>query len=176
MARQLRKRRTYVIDRGFQYQMIGTFLLSTVVALALFSAGTVLYYWASSMVGDNLFREYIDIRKQVFVTTEDAEGVAVTKTESRTIHDVKRWEIVVPPLLINNLFIMVMIAVIGVFYSHRIIGPIHRINRDLQRAIDGEQDVRIVVRRHDKFADLASRINQLLSLFYSLRKKSEVSE
>lgn len=176
MARQLRKRRTYVVDRGFQYGMVGTFLLATVVALAMFSAGTVLYYWASSMVGDNLFKEFIDIRKHVYVIEEDAEGNEVRKTETRTVEGVKRWEIIVPPILINNLFIMIVISVIGIFYSHRIIGPVYRINRDLQRALDGEEQVKIVVRDYDKFSDLAARINRLLSQFYELKRHADASD
>ena len=62
----LQKRRTYIVDRAFQYRLIGMFLISIIMALILFSAGTVLYYWASSMAGDNLFKEFIDINKQVF--------------------------------------------------------------------------------------------------------------
>lgn len=163
------KRKSYVIDRTFQYRLIGTFLISIVGALVLFSSGTVLYYWASSMVGDNLFREFIDINKQVFVTQPDEDGELIRVPETKTIYGVKRWEIIVPPLLINNFLIMIVISVIGLFYSHRIVGPVYRINRDLQRVLDGEQDVRVSLREKDQFHGLALRVNTLLETYYSMK-------
>jgi len=167
------KRKSYVIDRSFQYRLIGTFLLSIVIALILFTAGTVLYYWASSMVGDNLFREFIDINKQVYVSKPDESGELIRVPETKTIRGVKRWEIIVPPILINNLLIMIVISVIGLFYSHRIVGPVYRINRDLQRVLDGEDDVKIHVREKDQFQGLAGRVNKLITSFYELKSRAE---
>ncbi len=141
------------------------------LALLLFTAGTVLYYWASSMVGDNLFREFIDINKQVFVTRTNEAGESVRVPETRTIHGVKRWEIIVPPILINNLLILIVITVIGLFYSHRIVGPVYRINRDLQRVLDGEEGVTIRLREKDRFRDLADRVNILISRLYELKSR-----
>jgi methyl-accepting chemotaxis protein len=165
------KRKSYIIDRTFQYRLIGTFLVSIVFALVLFSGGTVLYYWASTMIGDNLFREFIDINKQVYTTVTNEEGELVRVPETRTVYGVKRWEIVVPPILINNLLIIVVVAVIGLFYSHRIVGPVYRINRDLQRVLDGEADVRVTLRGHDQFHALARRVNALLESFYDMKSK-----
>ena len=89
--------------------------------------------------------------------------------------EANRWEIIVPPILVNNFLIMIAVAVIGVFYSHRIIGPVYRINRDLQRVLDGEEDVRIKLRDKDQFKGLAGRVNTLLDAFYSMKSKSDVN-
>ena len=167
------KQKTYVIDRSFQYRLIGTFLLSTIIALILFTASIALYYWASSMVGDNLFRELIDINKQVYETRTDDSGQLIRVPETRTIYGVKRWEIIVPPILINNFLIMIVISVIGLFYSHRIVGPVYRINRDLQRVLDGEEDVRVKIRDNDQFQGLAVRVNSLLDRFYELKTHTD---
>ena len=166
----------YVVDRGFQYRLVATFLLSTVLALLLFSAGTVFYYWAASMAGDNLFREFIDIRKQVYVTEEDETGQPIRIPQTKTIYGVKRWEIIVPPILINNLFILIVIAVIGVFYSHRIVGPVHRINRDIQRVLDGEINVHVSLRRKDQFQGLAGRVNELIRALDEAKAELETPE
>ena len=166
------KRKSYVIDQSFQYRLIGTFLLSTLFALTLFTAGTVLFYWASSMVGDNLFREFIDINKQVYVTIEDENGESVRVPETETIRGVKRWEIIVPPILINNLLVLIVTGIIGLFYSHRIVGPVYRINRDLQRVLDGEAGVSVNLRGKDQFHGLAVRVNSLLESFYSLKART----
>ena len=167
------KRKSYVIDRSFQYRLIATFLISTLVALALFTAGTALYYWASSMVGDNIFREFIDINKQVFVSVVGEDGETVRVPETKTIYGVKRWEIVLPPILINNVLILIVIGIIGLFYSHRVVGPVYRINRDLQRVLDGESEVLVKIRDKDQFKDLAGRVNALLKSFYELKKQND---
>lgn len=168
----MNKRKSYVIDRSFQYRLIATFLLAIVIALILFSSGVVLYFWASSMVGDNLFREFIDINKQVYVNRTTESGEIVRVPETRTIYGVKRWEIIVPPILINNFLIMIVVSVIGLFYSHRIVGPVYRINRDLQRVLDGESEVRVHIRGKDHFQGLAGRVNALLDRFYVLKAQS----
>lgn len=166
-------RKNYVIDRTFQYRLVGTFLLSVIVALACFSTGAVLYYWISTMAGDNLFKEFFEISKQVYVTQEDESGNVERVSKTKTIYGVKRWEIIVPPILLNNLFILVVLSVIGIFYSHKIAGPIYRINREIQRFLDGETDVQIAIRKHDKLGDLVSRVNRVLSEFQSLKADFE---
>ena len=176
MAKEQQKRKTYVVNRTFQYRMIGTFLLSIIGALVVFTAGMVLYYWASSMAGDNLFREFIDINKQVYEVREDEQGNTIKVPTTRTMYGVKRWELIVPPILINNLFMLIGVSVIGVFYSHRIAGPVYRINRELQRVLDGEKGVKIALRHKDKMQELAVRINQLLEELDSLRDADEPSD
>jgi methyl-accepting chemotaxis protein len=168
MGRQ--KRRTYLVDRAFQYRFIGMFLLSIMISLLLFTGGTVFYYWASSMAGDNLFHEFIDINKQVYEVREDASGNKIRVSTTKTVHGVKRWELVVPPILINNLFMLIVVSVLGILYSHRIAGPVYRINRELGRALDGEAGVRITLRKRDKLRDVATRVNTLLTEFDAVRE------
>ena len=176
MTKGLRKRKIYIVDRGFQYRFIGTFLLSIIIALLLFSGAMMLYYWASTMAGDNLFKEFIDINKQVYKMEENEEGELVQVPTTKTIHGVKRWELIIPPILINNLFILIVVSVIGVVYSHRIAGPAYRINRELRRVLDGEKHVRISLRKHDKLQDLAVRVNELITEFDRMREGLDLPE
>jgi len=74
----------------------------------------------------------------------------------------KRHDIVLPPLLINNLLIMFLIIVVGIFYSHRIAGPMYRIEMDIKRVLDGEKGVTIRLRKKDKLKSLADLVNQLI--------------
>lgn len=171
----MRKRKTYVVDRAFQYRFIGTFLLSIVISLVLFSGGIVLYYWASSMAGDNLFREFIDINKQVYEIQEDEQGNRIRVPTTETVYGIKRWELIVPPILINNLFMLIVISVIGIIYSHRIAGPVYRMSRQLRRVLDGERGVHITLRKRDALHDLAARINSLIAEFDELREKNRSS-
>lgn len=173
MVKDAQKRKTFVVNRTFQYRMIGAFLLSIIAALIVFTGGMVLYYWASSMAGDNLFREFIDINKQVYDFREDEQGNSVKVPTTKTIYGVKRWELIVPPILINNLFMLIGVSIIGVFYSHRIAGPVFRINRELQRVLDGEKNIRINLRQKDKLQELTARINQLLEEFDAMREAAD---
>jgi methyl-accepting chemotaxis protein len=70
--------------------------------------------------------------------------------------------VILPPLLLNDLAIMVVIIVIGIFTSHRIAGPVYRISMDIDRALSGERGVRVGIRRNDALGDLAEKVNQLL--------------
>jgi methyl-accepting chemotaxis protein len=159
------KRSRYVVDRDFQFKLVGAFLLLIVVAFVIFSAGAGLYYWLRYVAGENVFKEFITVQRQITVT--DAQGRTRTATED--LPPVNRIEIVLPPLLINNLVVLVVVAVIGLFYSHRIAGAAHRIDADVQRALDGERDVEIRLRRTDELQSLAKRINRLIEELDRLR-------
>lgn len=163
--KQESKRKTFVINKKMQYGLIFTFIISVLVALVVFSAGFVLYYWISSFSGDNLFKEFIVIHKRVEkvreVENEEGEIVKETYYEPKVLPPVKRINIILPPLLINNLVIMVAIAVIGIFFSHRIAGPVYRMMKDIQRVINGEPGVRVHLRKKDSLHELAERLNAL---------------
>ena len=167
------KRTNYLIDKKFQYGLISTFLISVIIALVIFTIGFSLYFWFSTMAGDNLFKEFLTIEKQVTEEREVIENGEVrteTYTTTKTIPGVKRWEIVIPPLLFNNLVILIIVVIVGIFYSHRIAGPAFRMMVDIQRALDGETGARVHLRKKDKLADLADKVNLLLDHLEEVRK------
>ena len=167
------KRKNKIIDRRFQYGLIATFLISILVSLVMFTLVISSYYWFSSMAGDNVFKEFITIERQVTEqreVMEDGDLKKETYTTTKTIPGVKRWEIVVPPILINNLVIMIVIIIIGIYYSHRIAGPVYRMIVDIQRVLDGETSVRVKLRRKDKLKELSDRVNLLIEKIEKLKQ------
>jgi len=159
------KRKKYLVNRPFQFRFVGTLVLMVVIALLIFSVLTTVYYWVKSMAGDNVFKEYITIRKQVTETCQvekDGEIVEEEYMVSRVFPGIKRWELVIPPILLNNLIIIIIVIVIGIFYSHRIAGPVYRIQNDIERVLEGEKDIRIVLRRKDSPKEIADSINLLI--------------
>jgi nitrogen fixation/metabolism regulation signal transduction histidine kinase len=70
--------------------------------------------------------------------------------------------VILPPLLLNDLAIMVVVIVVGVYTSHRVAGPVYRIAADIDRVLSGERRVRVSLRRNDALADLAEKVNQLI--------------
>lgn len=174
MGKEFIKRSNYVIDKNFQFKFIATFLAIIVAALVLFSAMFTVYYWVRYMAGDNIFKEFVVIHKEVYDRDDngeiklDAKNNRVTKSEELAPQN--RVELVLPPLLLNNLIIMVLITIIGLFYSHKIAGPIYRIETDIARVLGGEQGVRIRLRKGDKLMSLADNVNKLIDRLEAAEK------
>jgi hypothetical protein len=158
MANTKIKRKTYVINKGFQFRFIATFLVLVVISLLIFSAGFAVYYWVRYLMGDNIFDEFILVFKRVEIVDQKGELTDVEQEIGAT----NRFEIVVLPLLLNNILIMVVISIIGIFYSHKIAGPVYRIGKEIEKAIGGEAGIRLKLRKGDKLHELANEINLLL--------------
>ncbi len=190
------KRKTYVVDKSFQYKLISKFLFSILLALVFFSGCIVLYYLFSATFGDNVFKENIIVEKQVklFVDSEgnpryaldgkigddwkpvyrpDEEGNLTQEqgTTSVQLDPVKRWEIVLPVILWNNLVIMIVLSVMGIFYSHKMAGPVYRMNADIRMVLGGELGKRIKLRKKDEFQSLADNINLLFDSYQKAKGK-----
>lgn len=169
------KRKQLVVDKGFQFRFVSTFLFSILGALILFSALVGGYYWLSSMAGENLFKEFITIDRQVIekqTVVEDGVEKTVEVPTTKTIVGLKRWELVLPAILVNNLVIMIIVSVIGIYYSHRIAGPVYRINEDIKRALQGESEVRVKLRTKDGLQELANMVNLLIEQLEDQRRRS----
>ena len=86
-----------------------------------------------------------------------------------TIHPEELLE-VLAALLVNDLAIMVLMIVVGIFMTHRVAGPVYRIETEIDRVLGGEKGVRVRLRRHDSFPDLAEKVNQLIERIDGSRK------
>jgi methyl-accepting chemotaxis protein len=165
MQRQESRRRIRVINSPFQYRTVAIYLTVVLAGFVVFAAGMSLYYWLSYARGDNLFREIITLHKQVTeVRIVDKDGVPtpVRYTVTRDVPGVSRLDLILPPLLINDLVIMVFVVVVGIVTSLRVAGPVFRVQNDIDRALSGESGVRVRVRRTDSFPELADKVNQLI--------------
>ena len=78
--------------------------------------------------------------------------------------------VILPPLLLNDLVIMILFIVLGILGTHRIAGPVYRIEVDIERVLGGEKGVRVRTRKRDAFPDLAERVNDLIERIDSSRK------
>jgi methyl-accepting chemotaxis protein len=77
---------------------------------------------------------------------------------------------ILPPLLLNDLAIMVLVIVVGIFTTHRIAGPVYRLESDIERALSGERGVRVRLRKGDAFPELAEKVNRLIERIDDTRK------
>jgi len=69
---------------------------------------------------------------------------------------------VFPPILVNDIVIMIILIVAGIYVTLRIAGPVYRIQSDIKRVLAGEKSVKVRFRRRDAFPELAERVNQLI--------------
>ncbi len=134
------KRKMHIVDRRFQYRTVAMFLVLVILAVGLFVAGAAIVFWVFSSLGGSA-----------------AEAGALRISQ------------LLPVLLLEALIVMVLLAVFGVLYSHRIAGPVYRMECDIERVLCGEQNVEIRLRRFDQFQNLARKVNRLIREIDGLR-------
>ncbi|HUX11989.1 MAG TPA: methyl-accepting chemotaxis protein [Spirochaetia bacterium] len=165
MKKKLTRRRRLILDSGLQYRMVTRLVVSVVAAVVLFSTLFVIYYWVSYMSGDNLFKEYVVVYKQVqTVKTVKVDGVPLEQRYYETLAQppTTRLQLILPALLVNNLLIMFALAGMAFLYSHKLAGPVYRIKGVINRSLAGDADQRIYLREGDELKDLAEKVNALL--------------
>ncbi len=156
------KRRNYVVDRRLQFGMISLFLSAVLIALFITTTGFIIYYWARYTSEEPETSEVIVVYTADAVLEENLtpeEGIQTS-----------RMNIVLTPLLINNLCIMVIIAVLGVFFSHRIAGPLYRIQLVIDEVLEGNYERRVQLRPRDFGQELADKVNSLLDILRESKK------
>lgn len=160
-----RRKRNARLDAGLQGRLIGRFVIAIALSSSIFTLGFVAYYWFAYIAGDNLFREFVVVYRQ----QERIEPVVVDDREierrsyaAEALPQTTRWRLIIPPLILNNLLIAVVLSILAIRYSHNIAGPIYRMSTDIRRALTGARGVRIRLRRQDELKELAVRINDLL--------------
>ncbi len=143
--------------------MVSQFVVTVVGCVAIATVGVVAFSWITSASGGQT--EFVIVYRQV----EQRESVEV---DGRTIErrsytteaqpQTSRWALLVPPLLINNVLLGVVLSIFAVRYSGHYAGPVYRMSTDIRRVLAGEADVRIQLRRGDELRELAQRLNALL--------------
>ena len=88
------------------------------------------------------------------------------------------WQITIPELIANNIMpvlhkvniiiaiavpvVLLIIWLIAMEISHRIVGPVYRMERELDERIAGVRHGPIILRAKDEFKSLAEKLNKLL--------------
>jgi signal transduction histidine kinase len=127
------KRRRYLVSKPVQFKFMG------MVAIPLVLLLLALYYLM-----------YYSVFSQMLIPE------AVTVTLLPAMRNVNIVVLVTLPVL---LFIILKAALI---YSNRIVGPIPRLEKELDRAIAGDYSVRIKARDKDELKNFIDKINTLL--------------
>lgn len=65
-------------------------------------------------------------------------------------------------LVIGLIPLFILLLLWGLILSHRFAGPIMRIERDLDRILEGNYSIRLKVRKNDDIKGIIDRLNRLL--------------
>ena len=133
MARYRRKQ--YIVARKFQLKYIGLILI--LVFLTAILCSYVVYYTLMLLMGDKLANVYPQGRLVSIINTVNIR------------------------LLLSLVFIAPLIVVIGIFASHKIAGPIYRIEKYLAAMAGGDFSEPITLRKNDELISLANGINRV---------------
>lgn len=129
------RRRHYLISKKFQLKYVGLILALIFLTAALCSY--VVYYTAMLMMGEKLANVY-------------PQGRLVSIVNAVNFR-----------ILLSVILITPLIAVIGIFLSHRIAGPLFRIERFLNDMTQGDLSSILTLRRNDELHTLADSINNM---------------
>jgi methyl-accepting chemotaxis protein len=144
-AKRHNKRRNYFINKKFQAEFISKFCI--LICLACVLMGIIVYVSSAKTV-----------------TTSFENLRLVVKSTA---------DFILPALLLSSLAaaIIVSLACIGVllFISHRIAGPLYRLERSLEQIADGDLTVETRLRSTDEGKALAASLNDMAT-----KLKSEI--
>ena len=72
--------------------------------------------------------------------------------------------------------IFACLVFVGIYFSHRVAGPLHKIENAIKERIGGEDVPPIILRDKDHLKDLANLLNQLVDKFLRAEKMSKALE
>jgi methyl-accepting chemotaxis protein len=129
------KRRVYLVKTRFQLKYTGLILIFMFSVAAL--AGYTVYCTGWLLMGEKLANVYPQGRL-----------AAIMRTINLT-------------LLLRVLFIAPLVAFVAIILSHRIAGPLYRIEKYITGVAKGDFSERLTLRKRDELKDLASAINNM---------------
>ena len=149
------KRRKYIIEGNFQARFILRFVL-IIVGVALLSTGSILLLFY--------------LKYQYGGAGESSIIIQVTPEGTSDVSSL--FSVVFTPLIAANLLVLVISVPFSLLYSHKIAGPIYRLQQSFDLLLSGEMDFMITLRKRDEFKYLANKMNALID--YMRRNVAEV--
>jgi HAMP domain-containing protein len=168
------KRRHYFIDRKFQVRYLLTFGIPMIIMLCFMIF--TLYFTTVTAVDSagRIMRR--NIEGTIALTLSDAAGSA-NEGNWTVLTDIVRYvrtfsrsrEVraeMLPTILgifgVGLLLVILQIALLTIFFSHRIAGPVFRFERILREVAEGRYSATVSLRRTDELQDLADALNSAI--------------
>ena len=132
MERKKQVRKRYLLKKGFQLR----FMLIIVVAMLLIASVTSLSIYSAVM--------------QTLVTQFHGENLVLIK------------HAITYRLFVRSVLLLFAIAVISIFISHHMAGPVYKFEHTIRALAQGKEVEEIGLRKRDEFYELAEAINYLI--------------
>ena len=129
------KRTKYLVSTNFQLRYVGIILLLMLVTALMCSY--IIYYTVMVVMGEKLSNVYPQGRLIAIINIVNLK------------------------ILFSLLLITPIVAAVGIYLSHKIAGPIYRIEKFLDDMVLGNLGSRIVLRKGDELMSVADKINIL---------------
>ena len=169
-------RKHFFIDRKMQGRYMLTLLIPMLILLVFFLI--TLYYASQSIVGTTTRIIKEEVENKTTTAFQDEESPPVEAYQALLLDiknyirdfssDVKYRRAVLASLLwifgIGIFIIVAQIALLTVFFSHKLAGPIYRLEKACQSIIDGNYAEKIFLRKGDEMQNLAHLLNEVIRL------------
>jgi methyl-accepting chemotaxis protein len=139
------RRKQYLIDKRFQNRVIWRFVSVVIGSIVVSHLVTV---------GFMLVREWI--------TGSSEDLMYFSNPANETLAFTHILDILWMPMLFSALLGCTLIVLFGLFYSHRIAGPIFNLKRMMRQVEEGHLNVVMRIRVKDEFHDVESAFNQMV--------------
>jgi methyl-accepting chemotaxis protein len=139
------RRTQYLVAKKFQLKYAGIILL--LVSLTAIMCSYVIYYTMMLTMGDKLANVYPQGRLISIVNMVNFR------------------------ILLSMLLVAPIVMIIGIYASHKIAGPIYRIERFLGSMADGDLSTPLTLRKNDELINLAGGINRVVDSVKATMKK-----
>jgi methyl-accepting chemotaxis protein len=138
---QPNRRRTYLINPSFQWRFIGFMASVSVLAISMLFASNILFFrnmeqeaLSVGLTRDNPYFDFLQEQKSALSTLYFG---------------------------VSGLVFVLMMG-LGILYSHRIAGPLHKLNHKMKQIASGEDLSPLNFRRKDQFQELAESFNAMI--------------
>lgn len=150
------RRRQFLIAKAFQFRLTGNF--------ALVLLGSVLLSYGVTL-GFLKFREWLDPASQ--------NVMYVAASVNDTVAFARLLDLVWRPMLASMFIGLVFVALFGIFYSHRLAGPLFNLKRRLRELESGDLNLSMHIRRTDEFHDVEEAFNHMIAKLRTRVQKLE---
>jgi methyl-accepting chemotaxis protein len=180
-----RSARNYLLDSRFQLKYSGFLVLVAVVISGIM--GAVLYETTLAVVGES--SALVEESKKVsevsrmnirdlasdspellteFNREADAHDKALSDQQGRLIHG---QQLMIESLVGGLALMVVLIGLLGIYFTHKVAGPIYKMKRLLKQVGDGHLHVDARLRRGDELTDFFDTFTQMVQGLRQMESK-----
>lgn len=135
----MQKRKKYFIEKDFQSRFILKFCL--IVIISTITVGLLLFFFS---------------RGSTTVAIENTKIVAKNTADFML-------PLILSTLIIVTVFSAFSVGLLSLLYSHKIAGPLYRLNKEIAKFGEGNLSVNFTIRSGDQLKELASSLENMAS-------------